>query len=204
MRSLFAALTAGSILVLFASTASAGGVENLPSVCESGIGATGFQNGTRAQYRIVMLLWRNVYRADYFRANQFIDNVTSTVLAARPTITPDQNAFVGCRFIGMIDGATRAISEIAENQLIMCTNDGLNIGHNAAALNCALMHTIQQMGVVAGKSYVVMDIECSVNVSLGCRTGFDRYLRDNEFGICAELSSSPDLGYIKNESCSMP
>lgn len=203
MRSLLVALAAASILVFSAARASAGGVQNLPLQCQIGIGATGFETGSTAEHDIVMHLWNVEYQADFHRANPFIDNVVQTVLSAQPSITVDMNAFIGCRFIGMIDGATRAISEIASNQIIVCTNEGLDIGRDLARFNCALTQTFPApQGAFA--CYTTIDVECSVNVNLGCRTGFDRYLRDNSFSTCSALASKPTLAsFIKSTGCNI-
>jgi hypothetical protein len=204
MRSLFVALAAASILVFGTSRASAN-VQNVPTECQNGLAAIGFQTGTNAQYNIVMRLWTVTFGADYHRANQFIDNVTQTVLSAQPAVPLAGNAFLGCRFIGMIDGATRAISEIATNQLLVCANEGIDIGVNLARFNCALSQLIQQPTVAAVKCYTTIDVECSVNINLGCRTGFDRYLQDHSFSICSVLAADAShASFVKNIGCNIP
>ncbi|WP_438008073.1 hypothetical protein WME89_04785 [Sorangium sp. So ce321] len=203
MHSLFVALATAAILVLGASRASAD-VQNVPELCEQGIGATGFETGRSAQHAIVMRLWSVEFRADFHRANQFIDNVTRTVLAAQPPVTVEDNAFLGCRFIGMVDGATRAIVEIATNQLIACAKEGVDMGTHLAQLNCALTQMFKGEVSAQRVCYVTIDIECRVDIDLGCRTGFDRYVRDHGSSACFKLTRSPELAtFIKDAGCNL-
>lgn len=198
MRSLFMALAASSIV--FGASSAFASVQNLPLECQHGIGAVGFNSGTSAEYDIVMALWNRVYGADFFRANQFIDNVTQTVLAQTPPTTVTANAFLGCRFIGLVDGATRAIETIATDVLFDCANVGINMGVSLASFNCAVAR-VQAPALTQERCYAVIDLECSVNIDLACRVSFDSYVSNHPL-TCAGLASNPAFAtFVKNTGC---
>jgi hypothetical protein len=201
MRTLLTAFATVSILVLGASQALASGVQNQPTECQSGIGAVGFNGGSSAEHTIVMHLWTETFHADFFRANEFIDNVVQAVIDTQPAVTVATNPFRACHFIGLVDGATRAISEIAEGQVIECTNQGVGVGQDLARLNCALTACNPFSSV---PSYATIDVECKLNVDLGCRTGFDSYLDMNRFGTCSALAKNQTFAtFVKNTGCNI-
>ncbi|MDI3291798.1 hypothetical protein [Polyangium sp. 15x6] len=206
MRSLFVGLAVSSILVLGGSSAYAD-VRNVPEECQRGIGANGFVTGKRAEYAIVMRLWERVFGRDFYRANQFISNVTRTVTSAKPSVTVETDAFLGCRFVGMVDGATEAISKIAVEQVNFCADKGVAMGQGLAELNCALADVTQKAQAMPprGMCYatIEVDVECSVNVDLGCMTSFDQYVQNNRF-TCNRLASNPVLASeIKRDGCNL-
>jgi hypothetical protein len=154
-----------------------------------------------------MRLWERVFERDYYRANQFILNVTRTVTNAKPSVTVETDAFLGCRFVGMVDGAIEAISKIAVDQVNFCADQGISMGQGLAQLNCALADVTQkrQAAPASKECYatIEIDVECSVNVDLGCMTSFDRYVQNNRF-TCNRLASDPVLAsQIKHDGCNL-